>query len=284
MGANKLVDLHIHSCYSDGTDNADELIDNIIKCDIDVFSVTDHDTVEFYNNVNYSKLNSIKLVTGIEFSCITDVGRCHILGYNIDLYNDKLRKIIVDAKTIRSQKLTGRLEYLEEQHGIKFSFDEINYLLSLTSAGKPHIAQLIVNKGLAKNISEAITAYLTNLPKMVDRISAEEAVNAIISASGIPVWAHPLGGEGEKRLDQETFNKQLKLLMSFGIQGLECYYSRYNDSERIFLIEQSKRNNLLISGGSDYHGKAKNISLGKLADSADCNINMHEKLTILNEV
>ena len=96
------------------------------------------------------------------------------------------------------------------------------------------------------------------------RINAELAVKAIISSGGVPIWAHPLGGEGEKELSQEKFFEVLSELISFGIKGLECYYSKYGIQKCGWLAEIAGEKNLYISGGSDYHGKNKNIPLGKL--------------------
>ena len=96
------------------------------------------------------------------------------------------------------------------------------------------------------------------------RFTGEEGINAIVSAGGIPVWAHPLGGEGEVHSSPEEFFKKLDVMKSFGIRGLECYYSRYNDEEIEFLVECASKNGLLITGGSDYHGSNKDIPIGKL--------------------
>ncbi|MGN1266860.1 MAG: hypothetical protein ACI4UH_02875, partial [Dorea sp.] len=100
-----------------------------------------------------------------------------------------------------------------------------------------------------------------------DRIDASVAIDAILRAEGIPVWAHPLGGEGEKRLTKEEFQIQFQELLSNGIKGLECYYSRYSQDDISFLVEQANAHGLLISGGSDYHGTNKpNLHIGKMSE------------------
>ena len=97
------------------------------------------------------------------------------------------------------------------------------------------------------------------------------------SAGGVPVWAHPLGGEGESHMSAEEFLPRLKIMIECGIQGLECYYSRYNTQETEFLLKCANENNLLISGGSDYHGTNKDIPAGMLNITAD-------KLTIVERL
>lgn len=107
--------------------------------------------------------------------------------------------------------------------------------------------------------------YLDGCKTGNSRFDGDEAIQIIKNAGGIPVWAHPLGGEGEKHLSKEEFLPRLETMIASGIQGLECYYSRYNQQEIEFLISCAKENNLLITGGSDYHGSnKKNITLAKL--------------------
>ena len=80
------------------------------------------------------------------------------------------------------------------------------------------------------------------------------AVDAILAAGGFPVWAHPLGGEGEKRLTSEKFEALFAHLLACGIRGLECRYSRYGRAEREFLLDRASSAGLVPTGGSDYHG------------------------------
>ena len=98
-----------------------------------------------------------------------------------------------------------------------------------------------------------------------DRIEAKTAVEAITASGGFPVWAHPLGGEGEKRLSPEKFEKLLSALTGYGIRGLECHYSRYTAREAAFLTARAEAAGLTVTGGSDYHGSNKRgIELGVL--------------------
>ena len=122
--------------------------------------------------------------------------------------------------------------------------------------------------------------YLDGIKTGNTRFSIEEAIDAIVTSGGIPVWAHPLGGEGEKHIAHEKFMPRLEKMIAYGIKGLECYYSRYTLEEVKFLITCANSNNLLISGGSDYHGTNKeNIQLAKLnVDSTPIDA---ENLTVL---
>ena len=83
-------------------------------------------------------------------------------------------------------------------------------------------------------------------------------------SGGIAVWAHPLGGEGEKHISKEEFFAKLKTMIACGIQGLECFYSRYSSTEISFLKECANDNGLFVTGGSDYHGANKTVVFGQL--------------------
>ena len=285
-----MVDLHNHSKYSDGTDYDFQLIDNLKERGVTIFSVTDHDTVEFYKNLSvheYFKLNGMRLIPGIEFSCKTELGKCHILGYGIDVDDVILTNTIMMTSALRNKKMINRLQFLEKEYGIIFDEKNKEYLARQESVGKPHIARILVDKGLAANINDAIEKYLSNIPHDEDdRIDAKMAIDAIIHAGGIPVWAHPLGGEGEKRLSEENLCTQMQCLLDKGIKGIEFYYSRYSLEDRKIIKSAMFKTNcvgtLLLSGGSDYHGNVKNIKLGEL--SSDDKYILGNSLSILTKL
>ena len=141
----------------------------------------------------------------------------------------------------------------------------------------------MVEKGYASDRADAITNYINKCQTSGSLLDAGVAVKAILDAGGIPVWAHPFRvEEQDDELSAGRVIEMLGKLMAYGLRGVECYYSSYDFSKTEWLIALAKKNGLLISGGSDYHGKNKNIPLGKL--SADGMIIQPEALTILNEI
>lgn len=264
------IDLHMHTSYSDGSDSVSDLLDKILTTDIKVFSITDHDSILGSNEMETllkqrnNDNHSLSFIPGVELSCVTPKGKCHILGYDYDKNNQTFLSLLQKVKDMRKSNLDRRLEFLKDVHSITFSDKDINWLYTLNNAGKPHLAKLIINQGKATSISEAITKYLLACDTVSAKIPAKEGIDAILNAGGIPVWAHPLGGEGEKRTSLESFNNLFILLKEYGIKGLECYYSRYTLEEINFLKETAAMNGLLSTGGSDYHGLNKDIQLGTL--------------------
>lgn len=258
------ADLHIHSNNSDGSDSIKELAKNIIESGIKIFALTDHDTIEGCEEMSKNISQDIKFIPSIELTCKADFVKCHILGYNCDCKNKTLLDLIEKGKVLRKNKLDTRIEYLKNTWNIVMTQEELDWLYARKSVVKTHLANIIVNRGLAKNNLEAMDKYLEGCKAGDTRFSGEEAVNAILNSGGIPVWAHPLGGEGEEHISEDEFYKRFEVMKKIGIQGLECHYSRYNKNEAEFLVKVAKENGLFITGGSDYHGTNKDIPLAKL--------------------
>lgn len=257
-----MIDLHMHSTASDGTDRPEELSRKVREAGITTFALTDHDTIT--GAMGITAPEGVKFIRGVEFSCRTRNGKCHILGLNYDPENDEFVAALKTGEELRHKKTQKRIEVLRDSFGITFTPEEINYLSSLTSVGKPHIANLIVSKGFAVDKQDAITRYINKCRTGSDKITAEQAVTAINASGGVSVWAHPLGGEGEHELTEEAFREILTELLSYGLKGLECWYSKYDYAKCEWLEAQARTMGLYVSGGSDYHGKNKAIPLGKL--------------------
>lgn len=257
-------DLHLHSNNSDGSDTPEALLQKITDANIKIFSLTDHDTVAGILLMKNILPANIKFIPGIELTSKTKDIKCHILGYNINENNSSLLDLIEKGKLLRKQKLETRINYLKNVWGIELNQEEADWLKARKSVVKTHLANVLVKRGLAKDNIEAMKKYLDGCKTGNTRFDGEEAINTIKIAGGIPVWAHPLGGEGEEHLEKNEFLSRLKTMVDCGIQGLECYYSRYNNSEIEFLKECANKNDLFITGGSDYHGTNKTVILGQL--------------------
>ena len=199
------ADLHIHSNFSDGSDTIPELIKNIKDAGINIFALTDHDTIAGLPEVEKHLPNDIKFIKGVELTCKTKDIKCHILGYNINPENKKLNDLIAKGKILRRNKLEKRIAYLKEVWNIKLTQEELDWLYSRPSVVKTHFANILVNRGLSDNNLDAMKKYLDGCKTGNSRFDGEEAIQIIKNAGGIPVWAHPLGGEGENHLSQEEF-------------------------------------------------------------------------------
>ena len=262
---NSKVDLHMHSRASDGSDWIPGLLRKIQKLGIRTFALTDHDTVKGVQRLEKLVPDGIRFIRGIELSCKTEVAKCHILGYNYDLKQKEFLDFVAEAYGVRINKTHNRLRYMEEEFGFRFTAEEKE--AQLKNPGKLQL-KLLLEKKLRQlhpgtEPVDIFATYFKNLPS--GRVDAARAIRAIKNAGGIAVWAHPLGGTGEKRLTKEQFAAQLRTLKEAGIAGLECYYSEYTTEESEMLWQAAMEQGLRISGGSDYHGTGKpHLHLGML--------------------
>lgn len=264
------VDLHLHSRYSDGSDTVPQLVEKLISCGITTFSLTDHDSVRGISELLSCTAGRAKAIPGVEFSCLDNGDPCHILAYGFDPKEPHILALVEKGEILRRKNFENRKNHLEKAHGIFFTESELAWLFSLPKIGKPHIARILIARGLAKDTDEVIRRYLNGCKDNDIRLSAKEVIPAILAAGAIPVWAHPLGGEGEEHLTEADFLSLAERLISHGIKGMECYYSRYSEKEIAFLLQKADEFSLAVSGGSDYHGANKTVMLGELCAGKTC--------------
>lgn len=266
-------DLHIHTAASDGSDSPAALAQKVREAGLELFSVTDHDTIAGALAMEALIPEGVGYIRGVEFSCISPGGKCHILGYGFGPEHPAFLAALEEGAQLRREKLERRIVHLREKFGIVLTEEELRWLHSLKSPGKPHLGKLLLERGLAPDRGSAIRRFLSGVPGR-DRIDAKTAIDAIRLSGGIAVWAHPLGGEGERRLAEAEFAALLAVLTADGIQGLECHYSRYSRAESELLLGYARARGLIVTGGSDYHGvNKKGIHLGQLGtENADYSI------------
>ena len=258
------ADMHMHSTASDGTDDPARLLENVRAAGLSFFSLTDHDTTAGSDALSAIVSPNDGFVRGAELSCATRLRKCHILAYDYDLGHGPIHEALENLSAIRIEKFWRRINILETQFGVILSEAVKERLGRTPSVGKPHIARALIEAGYCADMNEAFSMYLSKIKLKNAYLPAQEGVESILASNGIPVWAHPLGGEDEAHLTPEEFFPQLKLLLFYGLKGLECYYSRYTAEESAFLVSVAREFGLFISGGSDYHGANKNIPLGTL--------------------
>lgn len=254
------VDLHIHTTASDGSVPPDRLPALLAAQGIDTFAITDHDTIDGAVPMLNHVPPGMHFIPGVEFSCYSAVGKYHILGYGYRPEDPLLRDAIEEGRQLRRIKLSQRIVYLEKEHDIRFTEEETAWLYAQKSPAKPHLGKLLLQRGLGdspEDMMGVLRRYINPFKGENDRIPVATAVEAIHHAGGVAVWAHPLGGEGHRHKSPDTFAPLLADLLASGIEGMECWYSRYSQQEIAFLQNQATTHGLLISGGSDFHGSSK---------------------------
>ena len=266
----KLIDFHTHTNYSDGELSPMELIKLAIEKNIGTIAITDHDTLEGIKQIDRSNplilKSGIRVVNGIELSAKVNKGRMHILGYGIDLENKELNE---------------KMSILKD-NGLRFRYTDIKSLINANhNLGRPDLAKLCIKYGYAKTVQEAFDKYLIDAYNKTIQVGKglpyQECINLILNSGGIPILAHPKSLE----LTEKEFLILLKEMISNGLKGIEVYHSSHAKEEMEYYLSIANKYNLLISGGSDYHGKSvkPEVELG----TGKNNLKI-KKLTILDSL
>ena len=254
------VDLHLHTTASDGSFAPAQLVALLRQKGIRTFAVTDHDAVEGAVEMQAIVPPDLRFIPGVEFSCRSAVGKYHILGYGFDPRHPAVLAAVEEGRQLRRQKQAQRIRWLEEQHGIRLTEEELRWLNSRKSPGKPHLGRILLDRGLdteGAGMMGVLRRYVNGFKGGNDRIGVDTAVKAIRQAGGVAVWAHPLGGEGKRHKSPDELQPLLEDLLAHGVEGMECWYSRYSGQEIALLTALARQHGLLISGGSDFHGAPK---------------------------
>lgn len=257
------IDLHMHTTVSDGTDTPRELLANIKKAGIGIFSVTDHDAIKCSGIIPaLLRDGDPRFLPGVEFSCKDEEGKYHILGYGYDPDAEAIQKVVEKGHSLRMKKVTARLDFLKSEFGFVFPQEELEHLLALDNPGKPHIGNLMVKYGYAETKEAAIKEYINQVHFRSEYVRPEEAIRGILGAGGIPVLAHPTYGSGDQLILGEEMDRRIRRLMEYGLKGLEAYYSGFTGKIRREIRAFAEQYDLYVTAGSDYHGRNKLIELG----------------------
>ncbi len=246
------VDLHLHTVFSDGQCQPDELVTAIAEQGLSALAVTDHDTTESLSAVQKAaEATGMTVIPGIEINTVWQDKEVHILGYFIDPEDASLQAVIrhhQDARVSQMKEMAQRLKKLKR---IDISFEDIRAASGHNSIGRPHVAKVLVEKGTVTSISEAFNRYLNPRCETFVRrktVPPHEAVEAIYESGGIPVIAHP--GDMEK-IEDLTLD-----LMNYGLRGLEAYHRSHSPALIEFHCSLAEKHGLIVTGGTDFHGTA----------------------------
>ena len=279
-------DLHIHTTNSDGEYNIKEIIKKIKSKKIEVFSITDHDSIKSIKQIKELDLEGLTYIPGIEISSVLNSKyELHILGYNIDPDNEELIKVLEYLKEFRINKFHEILKVLKRRFNMVFNEEDITSLLKrVKNPGKPHVARLMIKYGYCNNVKEAFDNYLSKLKlKVHNEMELKIVTKTIKKAGGTPVLAHPKIVENSYHID---INELMTEIKKAGIVGIEVFNSvhSYNDCKKYKQIAEDY--NLLISGGSDYHGPniKKDVKLGVVLNSKKDIKVYKESITILKKL
>lgn len=264
----RAVDLHTHSNKSDGSHSPTELVDYAIAKGLSAVALTDHDTIDglaeavsHAESLAHSGLPSVEVIPGIEFSTKHDDKDVHIVGlyiaYNSPAFCAKLQQF-VDSRTGRNIKMCRNLQ----DAGIDITYDKLKERNPDAVITRAHYASYLFEEGYVKSRQEAFAKYLGDHTRYFvprEKVTPAQAVALILEVGGIPILAHPpLYHMGRDRLDDLVSS-----LKNVGLMGIEALYSTYTNQDERDMMRLADKYDLLLSGGSDFHGTNKpNLDLG----------------------
>ena len=272
----KKIDLHVHTSASDGTLSGREVAELAHSLGLSAIAISDHDTATgYFEAAEAGKELGLEVVPGIEIS--TKYGRAvHILGYYIDPKAPSLEHVlnwIVNDRDTRNRKMAEMMA----ADGLPVSYEMMLQRYGEV-IGRPHFASLLVELGLASSIQDAFDRYVEKGQKYYQPrtiLPIERAVEIIVEAGGIPVLAHPF----QYRMDDALLRELIEYCMSFGLRGMECRYSGYDEEQVAYLEALAREYSLVKTGGSDFHGSNKpHIALGSGMGNLNVPYDFLEKL------
>lgn len=255
----KKVDLHVHTTASDGIYSPVDIIDLAVREGIAAMAITDHDTIDGLEEaVRYAKKIGFRIYPSIEFSIDYDMGSFHLIGLDIDFRCNALREATAELTGHRRTRVYRMVEDLA-RHGVEIPLHEVIEMAGGGSAGRPHVARVLVNHGYGSSVTEIFKNYLVKgKPGYVKkvRIAFEEAIRIIRASGGVPVIAHPVSLDCR---DLDEFEERLDGFVKAGVEGIEAYAALHSREQAEAYRAIAERRGLLITGGSDFHGDKNEI-------------------------
>jgi len=219
----------------------------------------------------------LELIPGIELSTEFQGRETHILGYFIDLSDSQFQTRLERLRATRLDRIHQILARLHTLN-MEISLAEVEHVAGGGTIGRPHIAQLLIEKGYVKGMKEAFERFLgVRGTAYVRRVvpEAAEIMRWITDAGGIPILAHPYW-EG---LNADETVLSCRKLVEQGLRGLEVFYGAFSARQISLNLQLTRQFGLLVTGGSDFHGTFKpEISIGKGRGSLNVPSNLIDHL------
>ena len=260
-----MIDLHVHSEYSDGTCSIEEILVKAKSLGLSQISITDHNTLQ--GSLLASKMASINYVVGTELSVDYNGTEVHLLAFFPNGSSTEYKNVNFIIKTGEAYKKLALMEMVENLNAMGYDI-EINELSEFGKGviNRVHICKVLMKHGYISSVEEGFEKLIgDDCPAYVERktVSIKEAIDAVHQDGGIAIIAHPYEYDN---LDIDDFIEEIHS----NIDGIECLHPSANKEETAHLIQLANKYNLKITGGSDFHGDNKpNIKLGMMNVSDD---------------
>lgn len=257
---NKTCDLHIHSHYSDSTLTPQDIVKSAKAQGISCVALSDHDTVEgVVPTIEAGKECGIEVLAAVELSSEINGRDVHVLGYLLDVNDSYFINKLSQMQNTRVERMQQMIDKCKAFGIDNIVLEEVAALAQTDSLGRPHLAQILVQKKWVPNIKSAFDKYLADdAPAYVPKFkqTPAEAIELIHAAGGVAVLAHPM---------VSGVDELIPSFVAAGLDGLEVIYPNVSQTVQDFYQGIANKHGMLITGGSDAHGETKkHIYIGKI--------------------
>ncbi len=258
-----LADLHIHTCFSDGAQTPQEVVDAAVAKGLSVISVCDHDTIAAYESLRpICQAAGLCLVQGVELDVYWHGSLLHLLGYAFDAENVQMLKLM--QKTRRElMEISVRMVRSMLKDYPQLSMEDYAKFSYAPGEGGWKGLHYLRARGLTASLMEGLSFHRQYGGFRPDYYDIEEACSIIKEAGGVPVLAHP--GCWWPQMP-EDFAAILDDLKSLGVGGIECHYPEHTEAFTNFCVDYCRTNDLRITCGGDGHGGFNNVPGGVVHD------------------
>ena len=261
------VDLHMHSCFSDGLHTPAELVEQARKLRLETVALCDHDTVDGLAVMEKAVLDTaegappLRFVKCVELSCGAEAN-IHLLGYHVDAQNEELLSEMEAARERRLDRMGKMIRRLEGL-GVLLS-EEAQARLLIPGTGRAHLARELIAAGVVNTMQQVFERYLdVGRPgyEPMEKLTALEGVQLLRRAGAVPVLAHPM----RLRMGEEARLALMEELAAHGLMGVEAWHPSVTGRQGVRLERWARSRRLLVTGGSDYHGEANSsVAMGRM--------------------
>jgi hypothetical protein len=253
--AGDLIDLHLHSSYSDGALSPAELVARAREAGVAVLALTDHDCVRGVPEAREAcREHGVTFIPGVELGVGLGADDIHILGYGIDARSRALQAVLDRLASERLDRMERMLAALKRL-GVAVTLEQVQAETGGGVVGRLHLASTLLRLGHVSSHAEAFQRWIgSGRPAYVPRrmLSLREAIDVVQENGGVAVMGHP----GLTRRDE-----LIEYLVRLGIRGLEVYHPKHDYVDVARYLKMCAKFDLFATGGSDYHGVGPSESL-----------------------
>ena len=260
-----MKNFHLHTNMSDGTDSPLELLAKVVESGCDAFSITDHDDLRANKIIlEYLEANPspVRFFTGVEMTSTFKGVDMHLLCHGFNIAHQSVAQLIEESACLRKKRISTLIKELPRVHGITIPKEDRCSILECEVPSSAQIAKSLRKLGVEGSIKELLKQYLSFLDDSDFAVDATDVIKAFTLAGGLVTVAHPIEIQEDHNIGVEELKNILKELKNIGLSGMEVFHNSHGPQEIENYTNIAKELNLLVSCGSDYHGRnKKNVEL-----------------------